>query len=138
MTRQFRQTNPTGPLTGTLSAGLALLLRSRLVGRASGDRAGGRGRVVADPLVLPRVVVLLLVAAGSVACDEFAGDLLPMRPAAARHLVPCDVHLPPVPGATRPARCARVPEREALGGQVVAVTDVDHCVPVRLGLGLVR
>jgi hypothetical protein len=47
-----------------------------LVWSAPGDRTGGRGGVLADPLVLPCLVVLLIVATRPVDRDELAGDLL--------------------------------------------------------------
>ena len=71
---------------------------------AARDRAGGGGRVLADPLVLPGMVVLLVVAARPVDGDELASYLLAVRPGAAGHLVGADVHLPLGPGALDPAR----------------------------------
>jgi len=47
-----------------------------LVRPAPRDRAGGRCRVLADPLVLPGLVVLLIVAARPVDRDELTGYLL--------------------------------------------------------------
>lgn len=59
--------------------GLRALGFRPLIGATAGDRRGGRGgRVLADPLVLPGVVVLLLVAARPVDGDQLAGDLLAM------------------------------------------------------------
>src|SRR3984957_15198267 len=108
-----------------------------LIGAATGDRRGGRrGRVLADPLVLPGVVVLLLVAARPVDGDQLAGDLLAVRGRAARHLVGADVHLPLRSGPADPAGRLRVLEREPLGRQVVGVAAVHHRVILRLGRGL--
>src|SRR3984885_11534936 len=108
-----------------------------LIRAAPGDRSRGRGgRVLADPLVLPRVVVLLLVAARPVDGDQLAGDLLAMGARPARHLVDADVDLPLGPGPADPARGLRVLEREPLGRQVVGVAHVDHRVVLGLGLGL--
>src|ERR1700722_15290309 len=111
------------------------------IGAAPGDRSGGGGgRVLADPLVLPGVVVLLLVAARPVDGDQLAGDLLAVRARPARHLVGADVDLPLRPRPADPAGRPRVPEREPLGGQVLGVADVDHRVVLRLGgrLGVVH
>jgi pimeloyl-ACP methyl ester carboxylesterase len=91
------------------------LVLGPLVGAAAGDRRRvGCGGVLADPLVLPRVVVLLLVAAWPVDRRQLAGDLLAVRGGAARHLVAGDVHLPLGAGPLDPARGARVLEREPL------------------------
>src|SRR5580692_9477212 len=66
-----------------------------LIRPATGDRSRGRGgRVLADPLVLPGVVVLLLVAAGPVHGDQLAGDLLAVGAGPARRLIGADVDLP--------------------------------------------
>ena len=51
---------------------------SAAVGAPAGDRAGGGGGVLADPLVLPGLVVLLVVALRPVDRDQLAGDLLPV------------------------------------------------------------
>jgi hypothetical protein len=75
-----------------------------LVGAAAGDWGGGRGRVLADPLVLPGLVVLLIVAARAVDRDELAGYLLAVRPCPAGHLIGADVYLPLGAGALDPAR----------------------------------
>jgi DivIVA domain-containing protein len=108
-----------------------------LIRVAAGDRGSGRrGRVLADPGVLPGLVVLLLVAARPVDGGQLAGYLLAMGRRPARHLVAADVDLPPRSGAADPARRPRVPEREPLGGQVLGVADVDHRVVLRLGVGL--
>ena len=64
--------------------------------RPGGERPGGRRLVLTDPFVLPRPLELLLVAARAVDRAEFLGDLLPVRPKPAGHLVGADVHLPPV------------------------------------------
>src|SRR6478736_6680627 len=89
----------TEPLTG----------RSLRPRRVLGQAGGGRGGP-ADPLVLPCLVELLVVAPGLVDRGQLPGDLLPVRPAAARDLVGADVDLPPGSGALDPAVCARVLE----------------------------
>ena len=61
---------------------------------AGGEGAGGGGGVVADPLVLPGPVELLLVAAGPVDRAELLGDLLAVAGQPARHLERRDVDLP--------------------------------------------
>src|SRR5205823_6519647 len=103
-----------------------------------GQAGGGRGGP-ADPLVLPGLVELLVVAPGLVDRGQLPGDLLPVRPASARHLVGADVDLPLGPCALNPAVRARMLEREPLGRQVVGVAHIDDRVLVRLGvrLGLV-
>src|SRR5206468_2939631 len=106
----------------------------RLARAAAGHRRGGRRGVLADPLVLPRRVVLLVVALRPVDRGELAADLLPVPFTAAGNLVHRDVHLPPRPGPADPARRGRVPEREPLGGQVLGLAHVDHCVPARPGV----
>src|SRR6185437_5888628 len=78
-------------------AGRALRPR-RVLGQAGGGRGGP-----ADPLVLPRLVELLVVAPGLVDRGQLSGDLLPVRPASAGHLVGADVDLPPGSGALNPA-----------------------------------
>src|SRR5215831_11240381 len=105
--------------------------KSGLVRAAAGDRAGGGGGVLADPLVLPGRVVLAGVAARAVDRGELTGDLLPVRGAAAGHLVRGHVDLPLRAGPAHPARRARVPEREALRGEVIGVAHVDHRVMLR-------
>src|SRR6185437_16191958 len=104
--------------------------------RAGGvlGQAGGGGGGAADPLVLPRLVELLVVAARLVDRGQLSSDLLPVGPPAARHLVGADVDLPLRPGPLGPAVRPRVLEREPLLGQVVGVPHVDDRVLVRLGL----
>src|SRR5271166_1711613 len=101
--------------------------------RVLGQAGGGRGGP-ADPLVPPRLVVLLVVAPRLVYRSQLPSDLLPVRPTAARHLVGADVDRPLGPGALDPAMRARMLEREPLRGQVIGVADVDDRVPVRLGV----
>src|SRR6266536_4651974 len=69
--------------------------RRGAVRAAARYRAGGRRRILADPLVLPRLVVLLGVALRLVDRHQLAGYLLPVRAAAAQHLICADGHLPP-------------------------------------------
>jgi hypothetical protein len=71
-------------------------------------------------------------------CDEFLGDLLPVRAQAARHLVPTDVDTPLSTSALDPAWGRRVVERERLGRQVVGVADVADRVLLGGGIGLVE
>src|SRR5260370_33409323 len=110
---------------------------SGLVGASPGDRVRRRRGVVADPLVFPRLVVLLRVAARAVDRDQLTDDLLAVRGAAARDLVGRDVEIPPVTGPAHPARRTRMLEWEALGGQVMAVPHVTDRIPawpgVRIG-----
>src|SRR5690348_5832126 len=113
---------------------MTLLVLWPLIRAAAGDRGGGgRGRVLADPLVLPRVVVLLLVAARPVDRDQLAGYLLAVGGRPAGHLVGADVDLPLGAGPLDPAGRLRVLEREPFRGQIVGVTDVDDRVVLRLG-----
>src|SRR6266567_8937351 len=119
------------PGTGQMGRNLG---RCGTVRAAAGDRAGGGRRVLADPLVLPRLVVLLGVAARLVHRHELTGYLLPVRPAAARHLVRADVYLPPGSGPAHPAVRTRVLKGEALGGEVIAVAHVDDRVPAGPGV----
>src|SRR5215831_11209613 len=105
--------------------------KSGLVRAAAGDRAGGGGGVLADPLVLPGWVVLAGVAARAVDRGELAGDLLPVRAAAAGHFVGGHVDLPLRAGPAHPARRSRVLEREPLSGKVVGVAHVDDRVVFR-------
>src|SRR5580692_6636768 len=60
-----------GPVAGGLAGAPSSLVRA-----APSYRAGGRGDVIADPLVFPGVVVLLVIAARLVDGDQLAGDLL--------------------------------------------------------------
>ena len=72
-----------------------LLVLWPLIGATAGDRGRrGRGRVLPDPLVLPGVVVLLVVAARPVDGDQLADYLLAMGAGPARHLVGAHVDLP--------------------------------------------
>src|ERR1700693_3974654 len=61
--------------------------------RVLGQAGGGRGSL-ADPLVLPGLLVLLVVGTGTVDRGQVPGDCLPVRAAAAGHLVGADVDLP--------------------------------------------
>src|SRR5262245_57089804 len=102
--RSPRGTTPTAPARGGLLAGA-------LVGAAAGDRGrGGGGRVLTDPLVLPGVVELLLVAARPVHGGQLAGYLLAVSPRPAGHLVAADVDLPLRACPPDPARRPRVLE----------------------------
>src|SRR5215469_17391925 len=112
------------------------LLTVPRVRAALGQRAGGRGRIAADPLVLPGMVELLGVAARTVDRGELAGDLLPVPGTAARHLVGADVHLPLRSGPAYPAVRARVLEREPLPGQIAGMAHVDDRVPLSPGVRL--
>src|SRR5712691_445148 len=123
------------PRSGSPS-GRIRLARGTLIGVTPGDRAGRGRRVLADPLVLPGRAVLLRVTARPVDRCELAADLLAVRPAAAGHLVGADVHLPAGACPPYPAVRPRVPEREALSGQVIAVVHVDDRVPLRPGIGI--
>src|SRR5689334_13757127 len=101
---------------------LAFLVLWALIRAAAGHRGGGgRGRVLADPLVLPGVVVLLLVAARPVDGDQLARYLLAVSAGPAGHLVGADVDLPFGARPLDPAGRLRVLEREPLRGQVVGV-----------------
>src|SRR5215470_2766981 len=110
--------------------------RRGAVGGAPGDRARCRRLVLAYPLVPPRLVVLLAIALGLIDGREFARDLLPVRPAPARHLIGAYVDLPPGSGALDPAVRPGMLEREALGGEVIGVADVDDRVIAGLGDGV--
>src|SRR5262249_1275985 len=92
----------------------------------------------ADPLVAPRPVVVLLVAARAVDGREFLGDLLAMRPQAAGHLVDGDVYAPLAAGALDPALGAAVAEGEPLGGHVIGVAHVHARILLGRGIGLVE
>ena len=108
-------------------------------GRRQGRGGGGVG-VLADPLVAPGVVVLLVVAERVVDRHQLVGDHFAVRAVATGDLQDRDVHLPLRARALGPARGAPVPEREALGGEVVGVPDADHGVGLglRLRIGLVE
>src|SRR6516225_5328251 len=110
--------------------------RGGYVWGSPGDRARCRRLVFTDPFVPPRLVVLLVVALGLVDGRELARDLLPVGPIPAGHLVGAHVDLPPGPGALHPAVRPRMLEREALGGQVIGVADVDDRVVAGLGNGI--
>src|SRR6185437_7878904 len=115
------------PLRPSLAWSIAARYLAGRALRAGGvlGQAGGGGGGAADPLVLPRLLELLVVAARLVDRGQLPGDLLPVSPAAARHLIGADVHLPPGPGPLDPAVRPRVLEREPLRGQVVGVPHVD-------------
>ena len=86
--------------------------RTRVRVAAGGQGPGSGSRVLADPLVLPRRVVALGVAARLVDGGQLAGDLLAVRAQAARHLVGADEDLPPAARPLDPARGLGVVERE--------------------------
>src|SRR5690242_1092994 len=86
-----------------------------------GQRAGGRGRVPADPLVLPGPFDRLLVAAWPVDRAEFVHDLLAVGGPAAGHLVRANVDPPTASGPPDPAVGPGMVERELFGRQVVGV-----------------
>src|ERR1700677_3365254 len=95
------------------------------------NRGGGwRGGGWEEPFGFPGVVVVFCVAAGVVGRDQFAGDLGAVAFGAAGDLVGGDIELPFRAGPLDPARRAGVLEREAPGGQVVGVADIDDRVPV--------
>src|SRR5260370_5115818 len=125
-----------GPACSTRSDSPRTGKRSGVVGAAPGYRVRRRRGVVADPFVLPRLVILLRVATWPVDRDQFTGDLLAVRRPAARDLVGRDIDLPPVAGPAHPARRARMLEREALGGQVIALPYVTDRVPARPEVGI--
>src|SRR5215467_1376090 len=116
------------------------LRRRGAVRGAPGDRASCRRLVLADPFVPPRLVVLLVIALGLIDGGELARDLLPVGPVPARHLIGAHVDLPPGSGALHPAVRPGMLEREALGGEVVGVADVNDRVIAGLGdrVGLVQ
>jgi len=66
---------------------------------AAGDRGRRRCRVLAYPLLLPRLAVLLLIAARPVDRGELAGDLLPVRPARSPRWVTANVRTTPMASA---------------------------------------
>src|SRR6185437_2653737 len=104
--------------------------------RAGGvlGQAGGGGGGAADPLVLPGLIELLVVAARLVDRGKLPGDLLSVGAAAARYLVGADIDPELRAGPLDPAVCPRMLEREPLRTQVVGVPHVDDRVLVRLGL----
>src|SRR5258706_8464423 len=96
------------------------------------ERPGCRRRVLADPFVLPRLFVALLVAVRVVDRAEFPHDLFTVGTQPSRYLVRADVDPPPVTCSPDPAWCPGVVERELLGREILGMADVDH--RVRLGL----
>jgi hypothetical protein len=84
---------------------VSLVFRPLIWTTAGDRRRGRRGRVLTDPLVFPRVVILLFVAARPVDGDKLTGYLLAVRGRAAWHLIGADPDFPPGACPRSPAGC---------------------------------
>ena len=100
------------------------------------ERAGQLGLICSDPLILPSLVVLHLVAVRVVDGGKLLRDHLAVRSRPPVDLIGADMQLPSRTRPRNPAVRSRVLEWEAGFRHVVGVANVEYCLAVGLGLGI--